>query len=160
MCVCVCAWFILKCESGRSVSECMRIGGPCCLSTSQCVYVCVCCGCLEGEMLVVYKESQLSDTTLIFSLPALSLSLPALSVSPSIFVSPLLSEIQPPPASHYLKKCVYSSLLYSISHFQFLLLLFICYSVSLTHPLSGSWFEYLSCCKSKSIHLNLAPLHF
>lgn len=40
-------------------------------------------------MLVAYEESQLSDTTLIFSVPALSLSLPALSVSPSIFVSPL-----------------------------------------------------------------------
>jgi len=89
-------------------------------------------------MLVVYEESQLSDTTLIFSLPALSLSLPVLSVSPSIVVSPLLSEILLPPASHYFKKkCVYSPILYSISHFWFLLLLlFICYPVSLTLSLS------------------------
>ncbi len=98
-------------------------------------------------------------------LSACVVSFPPRSVCLSInlCISPLslLSEILPHPASHYLKKCVYSSLLYSFSQFLFLpLLLFICYPVSLTHPLSGSWFEYLSCCKSKSMHHNPAPLHF
>jgi len=114
-------------------------------------------------MLVVYEESQLSDTTLIFSLPVLSLSLPVLSVSPSIVVSPLLSEILLPPASHYLKKNVFiapfciPSLIFGFfsSFYSFVIL-----SLSLSLFLSGSWFEYLSCSKSKSMHHNLAPLHF
>lgn len=72
-----------KCEPGRSVSTYAN-RWP--LFSKHCS-VCVCCGRLGGEKLVVYEESQLSDTTLIFSLPAFSLFLLSLPLCLSLHQS-------------------------------------------------------------------------
>lgn len=104
---------------------------------------------------MVYEESQLSDTTLIFSLPAFSLFLLSLPLCLSLHQSLYLCSISY-HNSFYLHTPLLKNKnsLYLSSVFLSSLLLFI-RALSLL-----CCFESLSCCKSKPMYHNIADLCF